>query len=247
MANRSDTGSGTAAVSLAIDRRSDGVWIVTLNKPPANAVDLGVVADFGRAFTEIVEEPACKAVVLTGAGAIFCAGLDTKVVPAYSSEQQAELLRRINRMILQAYGLPKPLVAAINGHAVGAGMVLALVADRRVAAAGSYKLGLTEVAAGIPFPAGPMAVVQAELSPPVVRRLTLTGVTHGPHEFAVSELVDVLVEPDRLIEASMAAAAALAAAPAYAAVKRQTRGPAIERLTAVVERGEDPLAKGWLS
>jgi len=227
------------------EQRDDGVRILTFDSPPANAVDLDVVTDFGRVLEAAAADAACKAVVITGAGRIFCAGINTKIVPTYSSETTAEFLRQISRLIFALYRLPKPVVAAINGHAVGAGMVLALAADKRIAAAGEYKIGLTEVTAGIPYPAGPMIVVQSELSPPAMRRLALEGATYPPHAPEVGELVDRVVAPADLLPTAIEAAASLAAAPSYATVKAQVRGPAYERLAAVVERDDDPLAKGW--
>jgi enoyl-CoA hydratase len=102
-------------------------------------------------------------VVVTGDPPAFSAGIDYKAVPSYDAATRREMVGLVNRSFLKLYGLSRPTVAAINGHALGGGLVLALACDFRLAAEGSYQLGLTEIAAGIPFPAAPMVVVQSEL------------------------------------------------------------------------------------
>ena len=87
------------------------------------------------------------------------------------------MIRTIDRCLLELYRLPKPTVAAINGHLFAAGFVLALACDVRLAAIGGYRLGVTEVGVGVPFPAVPLLVVQSELDASTVRNLLLSGRT----------------------------------------------------------------------
>ena len=96
----------------------------------------------------------------------FCTGADLREVPALSAEEQAEMARGVNRLFAGWHGLARPLVCAVNGHAIAGGLILALCGDYRVVG-GSGRYGLTEVKVGIPYPSVAMTVVQAELSPPV--------------------------------------------------------------------------------
>lgn len=82
-------------------------------------------------------------------------------------------------MLLRLYGPPIPTVAAVNEHALGGGLMIALGCDVRFVARGAHKLGLTQVTAGVPFPAVPIAVAHAELTPSAARRLVLTGRSSG--------------------------------------------------------------------
>lgn len=233
-------------MSLRSEQR-DGVHVLALARPPVNAIDLELVRAFGAALEAPAADASCRALVLTGAPGVFSAGIDTRRIPAYGAEERAQMLRGVNRMLLALYALEKPVVAAISGHALGGGLVLALACDLRIAARGDFRLGLTEAAAGIPFPAGPLAVVQAELAPESLRRLALTSDVHGPESPALAGVVDAVVDADTLLDAALEQARRLAAQPGFAALKRQLRAGTVARLRRIVERDEEPLLAGWLS
>jgi enoyl-CoA hydratase len=146
-------------------------------------------------------------------------------------------------MVHRLYGLPFPAIAAVGGHALGGGLVLALACDARLAAAApDAKLGLTEARAGVPFPAGPLEVIRAELSPPLLRRLTLTSATLSPAEFHALGVLDGVVPAEHLETVAVDAAKDLAAQPAFETVKQQLRGPTLARLAQLAASGDDPLA-----
>jgi enoyl-CoA hydratase len=224
----------------------DGVWLLSVARPPVNAIDLALVNELDERLAEAEGSPACRAAVLTGSSSAFSAGIDVKVVPTYDAATRAEMIRAVNRMVLRIYGLPKPTVAAINGHALGGGLVVALACDFRFAAEGSYQLGLTEVTAGIPFPAAPMIVVRSELDPGTARTLTLSGAVFGPADPPAARFIDRLLPRERLVAEAIQHAAQAASAPAYAAVKRQLRADALKEIARIVERDEDPLLRSWL-
>jgi enoyl-CoA hydratase len=224
----------------------DGVRVLSLARPPVNAIDFALVRALGDAAEAAASDPACRALVVIGAPGVFSAGIDTKRVPSYDADERASMLRAVNRTVLELYALEKPAVAAISGHALGAGLVLALTCDLRLAAEGDFRLGLTEGKAGIPFPAGPLAVARAELSPESLRQLALTSATEAPASPRLAGIVDRVVPADALLASAFDEARALAAQPAFAAVKRQLRGDTIARLRRIVERDEEPLLAGWL-
>jgi len=224
----------------------DGVRVLALARPPVNAIDFALVRALGDAAEAAGSDAACRALVITGAPGVFSAGIDTKRIPTYDADERASMLRAVNRTVLALYALEKPAVAAISGHALGAGLVLALCCDLRLAADGDFRLGLTEAEAGIPFPAGPLAVARAELSPESLRRLALSSATEAPASPWLAGIVDRVVPAEGLLARAQGEARALAAQPAFAAVKRQLRGDTIARLRRIVERDEEPLLAGWL-
>src|SRR5262245_8679212 len=118
------------------EEQRDGVRVLMLQRPPVNALDLALVGAILDALRGARTESDCAAIVLTGAPGIFSAGIDTREVPAYTPRRRAEMLRAVNRMIFELYALPKPVVAAVSGHALGGGLVLALACDLRLAARG---------------------------------------------------------------------------------------------------------------
>jgi enoyl-CoA hydratase len=225
---------------IEAERDSEGVALLRLARPPVNALDLELIRQIEGAVSAAVDSGA-RAVVLSGAGRCFSAGIDTKVTPTYDARRRAESIEAMNAMVATICSAPLPVVAAVNGHAFGGGLVIALACDLRLAARGEHKLALNEVAAGVPFPAGPLAVVRAELERPVLRELCLTGRSVGPEEALALRLVDDLVEPQELLARALERALELAAMPAYAIVKAQVRGPLIAELERIVATREDPL------
>src|SRR5262249_61428695 len=102
------------------------------------------------------------ALVITGAGACFCAGLDLKRVPLYGPEEQRAMVTAINQMVTALYACPLPVVAAVNGHAIAGGLILTLACDYRIRTTATCQLGITEARAGIPFPAAATAWPEAD-------------------------------------------------------------------------------------
>ena len=90
------------------------------------------------------------------------------------------MVAHINAALTILYGLPTATVAAVNGHAIGGAFVAVLACDTRVAADTAAELCLTEVTAGIPYPACPMEIVKAEIEPTCRRHLVPTGETIDP-------------------------------------------------------------------
>jgi enoyl-CoA hydratase len=219
------------------------VVVVTLDRPPVNALETG----FGRELAAVLEREAgeARAIVLTGAGRAFSAGVDTKAAATLDREGQRAGVETINRLVMLMFGLDVPVVAAVNGHALGGGLVLPLACDVVIATRAECKLGLTEVVAGVPFPAAPLAVCRYRLAPPVYNNLCLTGRVLGPAEALELGVVDELAEPEQLVPRACGVAATLAGYPAYARVKEQVRAAARAEMAQAV--AGDPLLAAWLN
>jgi enoyl-CoA hydratase len=230
---------------IAVESR-DGIAVVRIDRPPANALDPGLVAEIRAVCDELTEDPP-SAVVLAGRDRFFSAGLDLNVVPGLEASGQGEMIAGINRMVAGWYAFPRPVVCAVTGHAIAGGLILALCADYRIGAT-EGKLGLTEARVGVPYPTGAMTLVRAELPAPVVRVLVLRADLVGPAEALELGLLDELAEPAAVLERAVGVARELAELPAdaYTRVKRQLRGDTIAALERIA-RGNDPAAEDWLS
>src|SRR5215211_3044369 len=135
-----------------IEREHDGdVLVVRMNRPPANAMSPDLLAEGARLAGELESDPPA-AVVVTGSGDFFSGGVDLKLAPTLSSDEQAGMVGGINDLFLSWYGFPRPVVAAVNGHAVAGGLILALCADYRVGSS-EATYGVTELRVGAPYPA----------------------------------------------------------------------------------------------
>ncbi|MBM4265273.1 MAG: enoyl-CoA hydratase/isomerase family protein [Deltaproteobacteria bacterium] len=241
-------GAVQASSSVRLERDFD-VARLTLDRPPVNAIDLALLLEAERLLQEIEQAPDVRALVVTGAGRCFSAGLDLRVVPTYSAERQRDMIRALNAMVLRLYRLPMPTVAAVNGHAIAGGLVIALACDHRVGTTGPCRIGLTEARAGVPFPAAPRAVVQAELAPAVVRRLVLGARNLDAKEALAADVLDELCDPERVGERAREVARDLAEAPisVYGRVKQQFRAKTIEELERIAATDGDPVLASWIT
>ena len=209
--------------------RRDDVTVVTLDRPPANALDPALLSAGAELVRDLLADPP-GAVVLTGSGAFFSGGADLRVVPDLPAQEQAALTRTFIAMVAGWYHLPRPVVAAVNGHAVAGGLVLALCADHRVVGH-SGRFGLTEVKVGIPFPSVAMAIVQGELTAPVVRRLVFGAQLFDSRTALELDLFDEQIDDDRVLDRAVDVARELAALPrsTYELVKQRLRAGALDR------------------
>lgn len=231
--------------TLQVEDRAEGVTVISLDRPPVNALDLVMLEELQNALDAQLAGVA-RAIVLTGAGRCFCAGIDTKLVGGYDKAQRRATVAALNRVIHTLYSAPVPIVAALNGHALAGGLVLPLACDRRLLTTAECSIGLTEVRAGVPYPAVAMHVVEAELNPAVARELCLTGRVLSPEEALSLQVVDVLCDPASLVDDATAHAAELAALPAYDQVKQQLRRRTVLLTADEVANERDPMLDNWL-
>jgi len=218
----------------------DETLLLTIDRPPVNALDLEAIAALEQVFAGAAREIPRGGVVLTGGGAVFSAGVDTRAFASYSREQRQAMARAITQLVARVLAIPVPVVAAVNGHALGGGFVLMLACDYRIGAdVPAAKLGMTEAQAGIPFPAGPLEVMRHELAPEPLRRLTLSSAVLSMRELLDIWTIDELCAVDDLRSRALVQAKRLAAQPAFRTVKRQIRGGLAQRLAALAASGSD--------
>ena len=163
--------------SLNLSFPDEGIALVTLARPPMNAMDADLLEELAALFEGLAADRSVRAAVIAADGPAFSAGLDLKTVPALDRLGQRRLVDALNEAFGTLYGWPKPLVAAINGHAIAGGLILALCADWRVAADVSMQVSLAEVRVGVTYPVAALEVARSELSPAAARRLMLLGET----------------------------------------------------------------------
>lgn len=210
-----------------------GVTVVTLDDGKANTLGAAMVQ--GLTETAASLAGASGPVVLTGAGRFFSAGLDLGEVYAMDRATLGNFLDGFEKMALAWFALARPVVAAVNGHAIAGGAILALTADFRLAARSEWKIGLTEVSLGIPFPASALELTRFHVDPSHASRVFLGGELFAPEDARVAGLVDRVVEPDGLLASAAALAAQLGRSPgvAYARTKSSLREPTMTRYESV--------------
>ncbi|MBT4521629.1 MAG: enoyl-CoA hydratase/isomerase family protein [Halieaceae bacterium] len=228
--------------------REDNIAVIQLNRPRANAITYELACQLEIALDNaIANNPG--AIVVTGTGSFFSGGLDLKAVPQYSADQQRAFLSVINRVITRLYACPLPVVAAINGHAIAAGFMFALTTDYRIGPESGALFGLTEVRAGIPFPAAPMEVLKAELAPRDVRITALTAHNYSSKEARSRGVLDEVIAAKDVLTRGMEVARDFATMPpdAYSRVKFQIRRTTIDALNYLNTAKSDPMLDQWFS
>jgi enoyl-CoA hydratase len=129
---------------------------------------------------------------------------------------------------------PKPLIAAVNGHAIAGGCIIAAACDYRVMAEGKGRIGVPELLVGVPFPTLPFEIVRARVSPTDFRQLVLSGQTVTPPEALALGLIDEIAPVEVLLTRAHHAAERLAQIPAiaFSLTKRGFTDPILERMRA---------------
>lgn len=137
------------AYETLIVERGDGHAVVTLNRPPANTISAQMVAELEAVVEELREDEAVRAVVLTGAGErIFCGGADLSGAFGGGPDDLDAFIRRGQALLRRIERFPKPVIAAIQGHATGGGCEIAMACHLRVMKE-TARMGQTESNLGI--------------------------------------------------------------------------------------------------
>jgi 3,2-trans-enoyl-CoA isomerase len=160
---------------LRIERAGDfRVW--RLAKERGNALDESLVEDLGAAARAAAQDPTVKGILLaTAHPKIFCPGLDLITFADYDRASLGRFLAKLVDTMGTLFGLGKPVVAALGGHAVAGGFLLALTADHRVLRRGGFKIGLNEGKVGVPIPRPLVMLLRASLPPSALTPVVLLG------------------------------------------------------------------------
>ena len=178
----------------------DGVAVITLNRPDKrNAVSFELVDELMQALDH-AERSAAQVIIITGAGKAFCAGLDLedlKKLLGRSHEQNVQDSATMARLFRRIYNFPKPMIAAVNGHAIAGGTGIATMCDFTLSVADA-KYGYTEVKIGF-VPAIVSSILVWQVGHKIARDLLMTGRLFDAAEAHRYGLVNEIVEPERLM------------------------------------------------
>ena len=212
--------------------RRGGIAILRMNHGKANALDIELCDGLAAQF-EACRDTATKAIVLTGQGAMFSAGVDLVRLSDGGAPYVRRFLPALHRLYHTVFFFPKPVVAAINGHAIAGGCVLQACADKRIAAAGAGRIGVTELLVGVPFPPLAFEVMRFASLPRYLADGMFSGATFPPEVALSRGLIDELVDgPAALFDRAIGAAETLAALSpaAFAQTKQQLRQPVADAM-----------------
>lgn len=226
-AGRRGVSDRLAAVTDPVRYRLEGTTaIVEMDDGKANALSDAMIDAVISALDRAEGE--ARAMVLAGRADRFCAGFDLRVMMSGPDNARA-LLRRGSELLLRLYASKVPLVIACTGHALAGGALVVLTGDVRIAAAGAYRIGLNEVAIGLPVPVLAMELARDRLLPTALTRATLLAHIHGPEEARAAGYVDEVVAVEQVVPRALEEAARLAelGRVPFQATKQRLRGRTI--------------------
>lgn len=203
----------------------EGTAIVTLDSPPLNPLDTPMRDALESIFASIDADVDVRAVVITGGSKCFAAGADIRGLAAMGYEEAVVWNRRLQKAFTALTQLRVPVIAAVNGFALGGGMELALAADIRVAAV-SAKFGLPEVKLGIMPGSGGTQRLRAHVGPGRAKELMMSGrIVDGAEAHALG-IVEEIVGEDEVLDHALDLATTLVSGPrfALAAIKEAVNG-----------------------
>jgi enoyl-CoA hydratase len=211
--------------------RHGNISLLRLHHGKASALDL----EFLNALETTLQREAesdCGAIVITGTGSIFSAGVDLYRVLEGKRAYLEQFLPALDAALESLFDFPKPAVAAVNGHAIAGGAVIALACDHRILVRGKATFGVPELKVGVTFPPLPLEIVRSALAPSVASEMILGARNFGADECLARGAVHELCEPHELVARALAAANELASIPSrsFALTKRFLRLPALDTL-----------------
>ncbi|MCP3977726.1 MAG: enoyl-CoA hydratase/isomerase family protein [bacterium] len=233
--------------ALHLERRGE-LAVLRLGREHGNALNGRLIDELLQAVREIDGDPEVRGVLLAASGKLFCPGLDLQELIELDRPAMQSFVLRFNSAILSLYTLARPVVAALHGHAVAGGCVLALTADWRVLARGAL-VGLNEVKVGVPLPFGVSMILRETVPRTSLEEVAMFGRNYRDEEAVRSGLVHEVVEQGDAESRALERLEELASrdATAFAITKRYLRAATVERIRAHDPHFTGDFLDAWFS
>jgi enoyl-CoA hydratase len=224
----------------------DSITVLRMVRGKGNALNTEFLNAIVQGLDQL-ERSTARGVVLTGEGQIFCAGVDLPAVTAGGAAYLQGFLPALTQFFRKLLLFPKPVVAAVNGHAIAGGCIGMLACDYRLLAQGNARIGLTELLVGVPFPTGALEIARFGIPARHLQEVIYTGRTYQPADALQRGLVDEVVPPDQLLPRAIDIARQLAEVPAetFHLTKRQLRAPLLETIAQRSQQNDAEVSRLW--
>ena len=227
----------------------DGLASVRLERGKVNALNEQVVDELSRCFRDLETDPAVRGVLLTGTGKFFSFGFDIPQFLGMPKEEFAQYLRKFTALYRELFFHPRPVVAALNGHAVAGGCMLATACDARVMVKENAKIGLNEIGFGSSLFAGSLEILRFWIGDRQAQEVAYGGGLYGAEQALALGLVDATVDGPSLVEeARRRLDPLMTKSPrAFGSIKRLLRRPVLEEMQRREEASIQEFADVWYS
>lgn len=193
---------------------SDGILTLRLAHGKASAMDLELLEALQVAFTGAETDSDVRAVIITGTGNIFSAGVDLKRILEGGEAYAKQFVPLLDQVFETQFTLTKPVIAAVNGHAIAGGCILTVACDIKLMANGNGRIGIPELKVGVPFPVSALEILRFCIPKSALQALLYEAETHSAEEGWGEGFIDEVVEPEDLLPRARELARQLAAIPA---------------------------------
>jgi enoyl-CoA hydratase len=230
---------------MIVRSQHEGILTLRLAHGKASALDIELLDALLRELDQVADDT--RALILTGTGSIFSAGVDLFRLTREGADYVRQFLPLLSRFVRALFTCPRPVVAAVNGHAIAGGCIIVLACDARLMAEGAGTIGLPELLVGVPFPAAAVELVRFAVPRDKLQSLIYTGRTLLPQDALAAGLIDEVVAPDDLPARAQEVARQLALIPppAYGLTKQSLRAEALERIERVGEAADKAALQLW--
>ena len=232
-------------MSVDVTTHDEIAW-VHLDHGPVNALDLELCEDISDTVAELDTSDDVSAIVLTAAGSSFSAGVDLQRILDEPTDYTDAFLDALTRCFLTVFRTSHPTVAALNGHAIAGGCILACACDRIIAADTAGRIGLTELAVGVPFPTAALEIIRRRTARHI-DELILHADTYPPPQALERGLIDEIVTAQGLTARATAAATTLARVPSptYELTKQQLHHDAEAAIATLTPTIDPRVRQRW--
>ncbi|HUJ15302.1 MAG TPA: enoyl-CoA hydratase/isomerase family protein [Thermoanaerobaculia bacterium] len=224
---------------------TDGILTLQMAHGKASALDLELCQRLQHEFEFAAEAHDIAAVVLTGSGSIFSAGVDLPRLVNAGGTYVQDFVEALEAMLRAMFLFPKPAVAAVNGHAIAGGAIMAFACDYRIMSAG--RIGVPEALVGVPFPPLALELVRFAVPKQHLHSLLYLARTVESDEAKSMGIIDEVVNHEMLLTRANAIARQIAAITpeAFRLTKRQLREPYLRDAAQIAVSSADDIDALW--
>ena len=229
-----------------LDRElSNGILTLRLAHGKASAMDLELCQALRTELESVAESGDTRAVVLTGTGSIFSAGVDLPRMINAGGDYVQRFIEALDAVLRALFLFPRPIVAAVNGHAIAGGAIMAFACDYRLMSSG--RIGVPELLVGVPFPPLPLEIVRFAIPRQHLQAMVYMGRTIEADAALEAGIIDEVVPAEQLLTRATAIATQFAAIPAeaFALTKRQLRDPFLRDAARAAQVSTEAIDALW--
>jgi 3,2-trans-enoyl-CoA isomerase len=229
-------------MNFVFSSKGNGIATVTLQRGKVNALHDPMVEEIADSFKNLATDTEIKSIIFTGSGKFFSFGFDVPEFLKYSKKDFIRFIEKFTNLYAYLFQFPKPIVAALNGHTIAGGCMLATACDFRVMASGKGKISLNEITFGAPVFAGSAEMLRFCVGSRNAQSILYSGAMYSAEEAFGLGLVDQVSSEDALLEDARKVAQQLGEkdSSAFTSIKKLLRKPVAD---AMIKHEKDYILK----